>query len=908
MRCYRDHWRHARERGAWWTSKITARHRWLTVTLLGSALLASATQHQCAADASGRVEVKVTRFYWPNNPDDATTKRLINLMRQDPQVLITQWGGLSLPGGAGRAPVMMAIAGKTAPDIMESWFHIIGNDTRQGFLYPLNEWIGDDTNGNGQIDNAEAKWDRWKSVPPLWRQVATQDGKVFGIPQAPKYFMGVIYRVDMVRAAGLDPSRPPQTWDELTYWCQKLTDPKKQIPGAVLQRGQRGIALVPYGFTWLPWMQSAGDDPIVQMRTSPKTNKEYELPPDTASFVTPEGEDLSSLKPTWKANFDAPGGVQAAGLFHHLMWMKWLIHPRTRVPVNLSREDLKRGWAVVNGDKLRFSKDDVITGCARGQTGQRGTNAWELIARGEVAMTTWFVQDLNSVGSGANMDPDLLSWFPFPSGPGPEGKRVVQVQNHYAVMCEGVGDRPKNERDKVWKAITAVTDQQVVDEGIRQSVLSGLARFVNPLDLKRLGFDDYLKDVPSAVRENYAEITNGAIATYTEPYMGFWVTMDVAISQQVLSLIIAETGESFDYKSALKKITHDANTGVMFERSKKELDQYRPAARIIFAAIVVFMAAFVFAIARSYIVGGRRQSQQVYSGWIPWALAAPALILIGLWSYYPLLRGMVMTFQDYKIAGTSQFVGLDNFITLALDRSFWESLGRTFYFVLLNMALAFIAPIFLALMLSEIPRGKVFYRTLFFLPQVTSALVIALLWKLMYDPTPNGVLNQIVALIDKLPYIEIPAQTWLQDPKLAMLCCVIPTVWASMGMGSLIYLAALKAVPDELYEAVEVDGAGIITKLRRITVPTLLPLIIINFVGAFIATFQNMGNIFLLTFGGPGESTMVVGMRIWIEAYNNLRFSIATSMAWILGAMLIGFTYLQIQLLKRVEFKRAEWD
>jgi len=267
-----------------------------------------------------------------------------------------------------------------------------------------------------------------------------------------------------------------------------------------------------------------------------------------------------------------------------------------------------------------------------------------------------------------------------------------------------------------------------------------------------------------------------------------------------------------------------------------------------------------------------------------------------------------MAFQDYKIAGTSQFVGLDNFITLALDRSFWESLGRTFYFVLLNMALAFIAPIFLALMLSEIPRGKVFYRTLFFLPQVTSALVIALLWKLMYDPTPNGVLNQIVALIDKLPYIEIPAQTWLQDPKLAMLCCVIPTVWASMGMGSLIYLAALKAVPDELYEAVEVDGAGIITKLRRITVPTLLPLIIINFVGAFIATFQNMGNIFLLTFGGPGESTMVVGMRIWIEAYNNLRFSIATSMAWILGAMLIGFTYLQIQLLKRVEFKRAEWD
>ena len=115
-------------------------------------------------------------------------------------------------------------------------------------------------------------------------------------------------------------------------------------------------------------------------------------------------------------------------------------------------------------------------------------------------------------------------------------------------------------------------------------------------------------------------------------------------------------------------------------------------------------------------------------------------------------------------------------------------------------------------------------------------------------------------------------------------------------------------MPEEIYEAADVDGAGMFSKLRRITLPTLLPLIIINFVGTFVATFQNMGNIFLLTFGGPGESTMVVGMRIWIEAYNNLRFSLATSMAWVLGAVLIAFTYFQIRFLRRVEFKKADWD
>jgi hypothetical protein len=87
------------------------------------------------------VQVKVARFYNPSRPDTATTERLIELMRQDPQLQVTKWGGLSLPGGAGRASVMMAIAGQTAPDVMESWFHIIRNDIDQGFLYPLNEWI-----------------------------------------------------------------------------------------------------------------------------------------------------------------------------------------------------------------------------------------------------------------------------------------------------------------------------------------------------------------------------------------------------------------------------------------------------------------------------------------------------------------------------------------------------------------------------------------------------------------------------------------------------------------------------------------------------------------------------------------------------------------------------------------------
>jgi len=221
------------------------------------------------------------------------------------------------------------------------------------------------------------------------------------------------------------------------------------------------------------------------------------------------------------------------------------------------------------------------------------------------------------------------------------------------------------------------------------------------------------------------------------------------------------------------------------------------------------------------------------------------------------------------------------------------------------MIFAFTAPIILAIMLTEIKHGKIFFRTLFFLPQMTSGIVIALMWKLMYNPTPAGFFNQMIAWLNYLPFVNIRPQAWLGDPSLAMICCIVPTVWASMGMSSLLYLAALHSIPPDLYEAAEVDGAGFRSKLWNITLPTLMPLIIISFVGTFIATFQNMGNIFLLTFGGPGEATTVIGLKIWVEAYVNLRFGMATSMACLLGTLLIGLTYIQIRFLSKVEYKRA---
>jgi len=849
--------------------------------------------------------VKVDSFFDPNKPEDAYTRQLIEFTRKHPDIEVQQWGGISIPGGGGRASLMMAIAGKTAPDIGMSWFHIIRNEIKQQFLYPLNEWIGFDSNGNGQIDDDEAKWEGWKRVPLLWRNVATVNGKVYGIPVPVKNITAIIFRIDMVKAASLDPNKPPKTWDELYYWCQKLTDPNRNIPGAIIQSGQKGICLPANGFLFLPWIRSAGGKAFVQIRTSPKTGKKYAFPLYETKFIAPDGENLSKEQSEWKATFASAEGLKAADFYYKLRWGKWLIDPETKKSVTLSNVDLQNGFVKIGNREIKLSPANIVSGVARGYSSQRGMSNMDLLRRGEVAMIIGSVDDLKDIGLQSSVDLNLLSWFPVPAAPGPEGQREVQTYNHYGIMYTGAEERSKTERDAVWKTLTAICNEKVTDTEVTAKVLEGLSRFVSPDELKRLGYEEYIRDIPADIRRNFAELKSGAIEAHTEPWTGFWFLTNNALNYECLGIMLGTNGEDFDYRDALKKIENKANSGLMFETPREVLDKWRPLVRGIVIVILCIIGFLGYKIIRSYTVTNQAHTGSVYHRWLPILLVAPAVLIIMTWSYYPLLRGMFMAFQDYKIAGDSKFVGLDNFIVLLLDSSFWMSLLRTCYFVFLNMLLAFTAPIILAILLSTVPRFKIFFRTLFFLPQMTSGIVIALMWKLMYNPTPAGFFNQVISILNYIPFIDMEPQTWLKDPKLAMICCVLPTVWASMGMASLIYLAALHSVPQDLYEAAEIDGAGIRQKLLKITLPSLLPLIIINFVGTFIGTFQNMGNIFLLTFGQPGETTMVIGLKIWIEAYNNLRFSMATSMAWIMGSLLIGLTFVQIQFLKKVEFKRA---
>ena len=811
-----------------------------------------------AAYAACATDVTFLMCYRPDHPEDPSTKQILRFTAAHPEIRPFQWGGLTLPGGGGRAAFMLALAGGTAPDVYKAWFHILRHDIDEGFCHPLNEWLGDDTDGDGKLSDAEAKWPGWKDVPQLWRDVATKDGKVYAVPTPGFAYYGIVYRKDLVKAAGLDPEKPPRTWDEFADWCRKLTFADKNIPGATVQRGQRAFAIEnrPWGF--LPWVGAAGGDVIRKT-----TNHE----PQTTNHET------------WEACFDSPESVRAAKFLQSLI-ADGVVRALPQLSMSNEVADM-----FVNGEIVSvFGGEDLVV---------------------------YLTERLN-------FPSDQIGLMPFPAADA-NCRPVLQAHKHFYAMTEGVGRRPKVERDAVWACVEQLASGEVYDETVRKNVAEGRARWCLPADLKRLGFDEYLAEVPPGIRQMYDDLASDRIRAVTEPYMGFWQAASDLVSRRFLGILLSDAGKDLDCAAALKSISDDANRGLMFDADKERIEKARPVARVVLGVLVICVLVCVWLVMRAKgqqtedkgqrvedggrktkdEAGGSRLSRPFSRRCLPWLFLLPAIVSIALWSYWPLIRGALMAFQDYRIVGTGTWEGLDNFIRVASDPGFWKAWGRTLQYVAITLALGFVSPIILALLLSEIPRGKVFFRTVYFLPHLTSALVVTLMWKMMFDPTENGMLNQMLA------WFGVGRQAWLQDPAWAMTCCILPGVWAGMGTASLIYIAALGSLPPDYYEAAAIDGAGIFARFRHVTLPQLLPLMVINFVGAFIAAFQGMGSIFLLTFGGPGDATNVLSLVIWKEAYNNLRFSTATTMAWFLGTALIAFTYLQIRFLRRVEFRQA---
>lgn len=840
-------------------------------------------------------------------------KRQPRVMREflkaHPNVKIERWEGIELPVRGASASLAMGMAGNVGPDVFEM---DIRQAVEQGLAISLAPWIGRDgeradgspkvradgsPDRNGMVDADEAKWAGWMKLPPLFRLVCTVDGEPYALPGYSGTYVGLLFSRRLLRKAGLDPESPPRTWEEFLRWCRLLYNHDTGAPG---------VEIAPNSWSFAPWVAAAGTSILVQDRVSPTTGKLYTFHEQETRLTAPDtGEDLSRAPARWRCNVAHPGAVAALGFYHRLRWAPWIRRAGGGDPIELTEDDRKRGWVEVDGERVNFSPGEVIEGCIA-VPGLSPKDTMRRIGR-DLAAIPWAAQDLVAFED-LGVPPEDLGMMPYP-GRTRAQKPVLQYSCYFNMIGKDAlrrGGATEAEREEylnlVWEILQRICSVEGENEEIRRKVAAGQARFLNPRDLRRLGYDDYIQEIPRDYLQMWEQIRDDKILLVVEPFMGKWLQFRDFYSREAIDLVLRPTGRHFDYVAALEGLERDANTGIMLERPPAELDRYRPRARLIAAIVACIIVFFAVLIIRDQL---RRVSSTagVYRGWLPWLMLVPALGSVLTWQYYPLIRGLLMAFQNYRISGSSPWVGLTNFIGIFLDPNFYHYIWTTFRFVLWNLLLAFFTPIFLALLLTEVPRLKIFFRTLFFLPQMTSGLVVTLLWRDMFRGTSTGTINQILAPV--LDWLGCGPVDWLGDPGTVMACVIIPGVWGSAGISSLIYLAALKSVPNELYEAASIDGAGMLTRARRITLPTILPLILINFVGAFIATFQGMGSIFLLTFGGPGKETMVMSMAIWQEAYINLRFHMATSYAWILGSILIGFTYLQLRILRRVDFRRA---
>ncbi len=754
-----------------------------------------------------------------------------------PNIELRSYSGIKIENMDLDAGPLMAIAGGVSPDIIYVNFRQSATYIESNFLHPLDEFMD-------QFTEEELNLRIEKPVMPVVKR------KKFGEKEEHFWCLPyetlvrvMMYRKDFFAKVGLDPTRPPKDWNELLDYSRQMTIPEEGAFGMFLASGPQAA------YDWITYLWSAGGEAVM---------KDHE---------TDE----------WLAAFNSEAGVMAMEFYLKLLTTRWTD----------SSGNPQMGFVIRDGDWGR---------------------KWD---EGKIGMRMGY---MNQQSLGGNLDPNLFGLAPCPIGPtGVRGSEInCRMMGIFAGAGEsnnaGLGDRdPQKVKEAAFKYIKFFDSEEARQIRLKVMIEAGYGRLQNPLYLKRYGYDEYLKYVPQGWIETFEEaIKNGKPEPYGRNTQKVYEFMTVPVEKCISLEENNQLGKTPEEKRA--KIRELLDKGAM-RTNKEMIGKITPEERkrrnnvAVVVAIIIF-AAFIaslihiwkyFTPDKTWTVKKKNRMR-----WLPYLMILPAIASIILWKYIPVLMGSMMAFQDYQLVGASEWIGLQNFADVLFDPVWWASLGRTLYYMAISLGLGFCPPIILAILLQEVSHGKIIYRVIYYLPAVVSGVIVIYLWKLLYDPSDAGGLNQI------LMWFGLEKSKWIKDESLAMLCTVIPSIWAGVGPGCLIYLAALKGIPDDLYDAADIDGANFFQKLSHIVVPSLKALIIMQFIAAFIASAQQSGFILVMTFGGPNEATKVADLLIFERAYLYLKFGIATTMAWMLGMMLMGFTIIQLKKLKNMEFKTVD--
>jgi ABC-type sugar transport system permease subunit len=824
------------------------------------------------------------------------------------------WGNvevqLHLPTGIkveGVEGDLLQIAGGMAPDVLYVNFRKSDTYIRSGFLYPLDKPEDGYLTAMGQ-DELAFRINK-KLWPVIKRKGPEGSTHTWAIPWGGALGKVLVYRKDLFDAHKIPYPTKDWTWDDLMAAARKVTNPAKGTYGLLLGRGAHE------SFHWITFLWSAGGEVMV-----------YDEATDE-----------------WRCTFDSPEAAVALDFYTRLSAEKWIdAEGKTR-----------RGYS---------SKD-------AGDSNLK----WN---RGQIAMKFDYVDERLL----SRINPETTGMAPVPLGP--TGIRGAELNSRMMGLFAEIKDPVV--RDAAWEYMRFYDSKPATEIKTRLMIEGGFGRYINPKYLKMFGYPEIERLSPKGWAESFAiAIETGKPEPCGKNSNIAYDLMTLPI-QKAEQLMLADKlpGDREERLAVLQGILKKANARANAEMIGIISPEARRIRRIVASIVLVaIVAAFFLVFRRIFRIftpptadGGDEPK-----GWtfgkrlVVSLLLLPAMLSILVWQYVPLLRGSAMAFYDYQLVLKSTFVGVDNFGDLLWNAQFWISIWNALRYSFLVLGCTFLPPIILAILLQEVPRGKILFRVIYYLPAVISGMVVVLLWKQFFEPSECGALNALALQIPAIGFITVgvllfllclafarrllvhemrlasagfgvaglllflgaaslanpilfpggeavaqsllripgrlfatlpEANRWLTDPSTAMVACVIPMVWAGMGPGCLLYLAALKGIPDDFYEAADIDGASFIDKILFVVFPSLKALILINFVGAFIGSWYSAtGTVLMMTGGIAG--TEVVGLHIWKKAFTFLKFGPATAMAWVLGFMLIGFTVHQLKLLSRLEFKAA---
>ena len=270
------------------------------------------------------------------------------------------------------------------------------------------------------------------------------------------------------------------------------------------------------------------------------------------------------------------------------------------------------------------------------------------------------------------------------------------------------------------------------------------------------------------------------------------------------------------------------------------------------------------------------------------AFAAPAVILFATFSWWPILRGLMMAFQKINFVAAPQWVGLDNFQRVLADPLLGRALVNTLEFTGISILIAFPLPIILAVTMNELRKARQSAAVLIYLPVIIPPVASILLWKTFFNPSETGLFNTV------LGWFGIPPQPWLQSPVTAMPSIVLEAVWAGIGTSTIIYMAALRSIRTELYEAAEIDGASILRRVWHVTLPELRGVMVIMGLLLVIGAVQVFTEPFIFTSGGPVNATTTLVLLLYRYAFIFGDFGKATALGVMiaLGLSVITVVYL----------------